>query len=667
MAKTINSVLFPNNEKKERNDLIERKKKFREDNKRFNLAKKRFNKIQSDFSATSHTYIREETRFLRERERFFKRKKELHDISLRKALPMARIDLEPFEVRSFSNAVFAISILILLALTLPLILITQFDLLYIILSLLSIMLIPGPLALYIESYPFIKAKRFRSQTVGKMPQVVHHLSLSMRLSPSLDRAVRYAAKSADEPMASELQKVLWDVYMREHSSIEEAFLAFAHDWNDWDEDFSRALYMIRSAALEKENEGINRVLDKANDIILQGTKGKLKKFASELKIPSLVLFAIGIMLPLLVAILLPVLGIGKEWTWVVIGITNVLLPLLIFIYTYYILGKRPEMRTTPDMKSTLKRGQIALVVIFSLLIGGGFFLFGLHMIDKHILWSVLLLWSVTIPIILYCFITNLEVRTRAKAVRKLETEYPEALFQLGNRIAEGKPFETALGTTASAMKNTLISNFFKKMSYNLRTIRLPIKDILFGSKGLLKDSPAKTIKNTMLTVVEAVKKEPNTAGKTIILISNYLAELHAVEKKMKEKMHEVTGMMSQTAVFIAPVVIGFTVVLYKLMSVNIQTYEVPSDMDVNLMGMGQDTIAPLAMSLALGLYLVQLVIIISIFVSRVNHGRDNIELKNTLATYLLISMSIYSFIVFTVFLIGGSFIPEINNSILLNI
>jgi len=191
-------------------------------------------------------------------------------------------------------------------------------------------------------------------------------------------------------------------------------------------------------------------------------------------------------------------------------------------------------------------------------------------------------------------------------------------------------------------------------------MRSSLKKILFGSNGLLANTPAKTIKNTMNTVVEAVQKDPRTAGKTLILISNYLSELKNVENKMKDKLLEVTGMMTQTAVFIAPVVMGFTVVLYQLMSVNIQSYSIPQEMDMNFGSMGQQTISPTVIALSLGTYLVQIVIIIALFVGRINFGKDRLELKNSVASYLLISLLVYSFTMLFVFLIGGSYIPGIS-------
>jgi len=282
-----------------------------------------------------------------------------------------------------------------------------------------------------------------------------------------------------------------------------------------------------------------------------------------------------------------------------------------------------------------------------------------YILKESIFSPLMVIWGAGTPLILYGFLTNMEAKKKAREVRKVEDEFPEALFQLGNRIAEGKPFETALLKTANTMKNTLISKLFGKISYNLQVTRASLKEVLFGSSGLLVNSPARTIKNTMRTVVEASSKDPRTAGKTIMLISNYLSDLKNVEKDMKEKLGEITGMMTQTVIFIAPVVLGVTIILYQLLSVNLGEYEIPREMDVELYGLGQDTISPGIMAISLGIYLLELVVTVAYFISRIEFGRDGIELKNTISVYLLISLIAFSVGLIVTFLIGSAYITNL--------
>jgi len=658
MCKLVNSVLYPDLEIKAGADEKERKRRHGKQKELFLRSKKRFENIQKKHSADSPVYRAEEKRFLKAEELYEQGEEGFREAKFKKILSLARLDLEPYEVRSFSNTVLMVLMIVFMMLSVGVILITDFDLFYIIPCIVATFLIPGILSFYIDRYPYIRAQRMRALTVGRMPEAIHYLSLSMRLTPSLDRAVKYAASSLEEPLSSDLRKVLWDVYMREYSSVEEAFIAFAYDWSDWDEDFKRSLYMVRSAALERNSEGINRVLDKANQIIIDGTKGKLEEFSNSLRIPTMILFAVGIMLPLLLAILLPILGIGNEWTWLAVIVINVALPLGIVAYAYSILGNRPELTTPPDIRQAITPAKRGFVIFMCFLACGALVTLGVILIDKSIFSSLLFVWAVGLPISIYGFFTNREAKRKARAVRRMEDGYPEALFQLGNRIAEGKPIETALERTASTMKNTLIAKLFGKISYNLQVTRSSLKNVLYGPSGLLTRSPARTVKNTMHTVVEASTKDPKTAGKTIMLISNYLSELKKVEKELRERLEEVTGMMTQTAIFIAPLVMGVTVILYQLLAVNLQTYDMPKEMNVELFGFGQNTISPMVLAVSIGIYLIQLMLVVGYFVSRIEFGKDMIELKHNISTFLLIGLTCYSLAMLVTYIIGASYVTS---------
>ena len=660
MCKLVNSVLYPNLEIKAGADERERKRLQGKRKENFQLAKRRFETVQKQASLGGRGYRHEEKRFLKARESYKKDEKTLRDLGLKKVLGLARLDIEPYELRSFSNTVFVTLLMLFVTASLATVFITEFDLLYVMLCLIATISVPGLTAVLIDEYPHIRAKRMRALTVGRMPEAIHYLSLSMRLTPSLDRAVKYASSSLTEPLASDLRKVLWDVYMREYSSIEDAFIAFAYDWSEWDDDFKRSLYMVRSATLERTREGIDRVLDKANQIIIDGTKSKLEEFSTSLRTPALVLFGIGIMLPLLLVILLPILGIGQKWTGLTVIAINIVLPLCLLLYTYNILGKRPELTTPPLLESSMAPVTRALIVFLCLVSSAGLFLVGIMEMRTSIFASLSFVWAIGLPIALYCLLTNMDVKKKARAIRKMEAEYPEALFQLGNRMAEGKPIETALSKTAETMKNTLISKLFNKISYNLQVTRSSLKEILFGATGLLVNSPARTVKNTMHTVVEASSKDPHTAGKTIMLISNYLSDLKKVEREMKEKLYEITGMMTQTAVYIAPLVVGVTVILYQLLSSNISNYEMPREMDADLFGMGQDMVSPMVMGVSLGVYLIQLVLLVAYFVARIEYGKDGIELKNTVGWYLIIALAAYSIALLVTYLLGAAYISDLS-------
>ncbi|MDG6220657.1 MAG: hypothetical protein QCI38_04325, partial [Candidatus Thermoplasmatota archaeon] len=158
---------------------------------------------------------------------------------------------------------------------------------------------------FMASYPEILAKRIRTASLGKTPEPINYMTMSLRTSPSLERAVAFAAEHCEEPMSTNLRRVIWEVALRKHYSVEDSLTEFAYRWGRWNDDFKRALYVIRGAVLEKTREGFERSLDKAHAIALSGAKEKVEEFASRLSGPATILFALGVVLPLLIGAAIP--------------------------------------------------------------------------------------------------------------------------------------------------------------------------------------------------------------------------------------------------------------------------------------------------------------------------------------------------------------------------
>jgi len=211
---------------------------------------------------------------------------------LRGALRFTSISLEPYEIALTAYVLTLVSFIVMVILDAVIILLVPLDFLSIVLFILTpTAVVPLAVLSFIGTYPKVQAKRLKNKALGRLPEVINHLAMSMRLNPSLDQAINFTAENLDEPLASAMKRILWEVYMRKHHSIEESFIQFSYEWGDWNEDFKRALYAIRSAELERTQEGLVRNLDKATDIILTGTKQSMETYTSKLSGPTFILFA----------------------------------------------------------------------------------------------------------------------------------------------------------------------------------------------------------------------------------------------------------------------------------------------------------------------------------------------------------------------------------------
>lgn len=508
----------------------------------------------------------------------------------------------------------------------------------------SVLVIPLAVLIFTANYPEILEQRMKAESIGKAPESINYMTMAMRVKPSLYRAVAFSAKNTEEPMSSGLNKVLWDVQTRKRSSLEESFVSFALRWGEWNEDLKRALYAVRSAMLERTKEGLNSALEKANDIVIDGTKRQVEDFANSLGTPTTILFAVGILLPLIIGAMLPMLalsgldissmnseetvnkgGIGLAH---VILLMDVLAPAGAFFYSYKILGDRPGTTSPPDIKNDdniykiiFKAGLLAVVTTVPVVFFSSYLTF---------LMPLPYFWPPVTAVSYYCLKTSWKSKKRRREVQEMEREFPDALFQLGSRIAEGMPPERAIQKTSKAMRGTKIGELFESITCFLQVNRLPLEEALFGSDGVLKDINSKTVKATMKTVVQITKKDPKEAGKTILQISDYLRSMEEMDHEIRSKLSQSVEMMKGTAMVFAPVVMGVVTSLYFMLH---GVFSEISNMSM---------ISPVDFTSVVTVYLILLSLVITYFTTGIKSQLDEVEFKYQLGMMLPISITVFS-------------------------
>jgi Flp pilus assembly protein TadB len=322
---------------------------------------------------------------------------------------------------------------------------------------------------------------------------------------------------------------------------------------------------------------------------------------------------------------------------VIILVMDVLFPLATFAYAYHILGKRPGTSSPPMIKSNITKKQQNNIVFTALVLGTLLGIMWVPALRSNfgvagvLIGSLPILWAVGFALSYYCLSTSWRQKRRRDKIKKMEDEFPDALFQLGSRIAEGEPLERALLKTSQSMKGTSISELFTRIANALQVTRGSLNEVLFGRSGVLKDVPSRTIHATMKSVVEIVKKDSFTAGQTIVNISNYLRDTKKVEHEIRTKLSQTVDMMKTTGMIFAPLVMGITAALYVLLSKEFSRMPNAAPMIPNDI-----------FFLILGIYLVLVVIITMYFTTGIEHGEDRIQLKYGIGTALPVALVVFS-------------------------
>jgi Flp pilus assembly protein TadB len=504
-----------------------------------------------------------------------------------------------------------------------------------------------------------------ARLMGQMIDAVSYMAMSMRLTPSMHRAVLFAARNVDEPLATRLRRVILDVELRRFDSIEAAFLDLARTYDPGNEEFQQALRSLRTAELQGTADGVERALERATSTVFEGTRRRMKEFSSGLQRPVFVLFSLGVVLPLMVGSMLPLMsasGMGGT-LWAAILLMDVLFP-------------RPE--PVPIIES----GRAARTAL-ALIAGGALVALGiLCAVTAHgatsaqaeldaaladgsivnmepvaradlearassaqgdplaalasILGPLPVLWGIAASVALYHLPVLREPRKKRREVESVEDALPDALFQIGSRVADGMPLEPAIQRTAVSMDGEPVAAVLRRVLAHITLKRTSATEALFGREGALVGFPSENVSASLKTIVEMVRKDVSGAGRAIVAVSDHMRDLRRVDREVSSQLRPVTDMMRSTATLFAPIILGITSALYLVVARLAPSLPLSSAADV---------ISPLpagTFALVLGGFVLAITAATMHFTSRLAHGDDRLEGRYQTARALPVAVAVFT-------------------------
>ncbi len=591
----------------------------------------------------------------------------------RDALIYTGLDLEPYETAFFAYAISGLMFVSFLIADSVIFRLTSFEAVTLRITVALSLVIPLLTLVYLSEYIKIYSRWMKVRSLGDMPEILSYMVMSMKLVPNMEVAIRFAGESSDRPLAKDLRKMLWNLHVREYRGMDDATLEFANIWGKNSEYFKRALHLIKSSTSEPDEAQRMITLNRALDIVLENTKKLMENFASRLKSPTYILYSIFILIPLALVALMPaitVVGIRFGIGTLVI-LYNIALPLATFAYAEYILMQRPatfvpqsipdshpELRGIKKKKATATIISVAMAVTIALLgyiwmqLGNPGNIISTATLEGILPKGLLILWGIVFAIAFYLNASYAPYKKIRDEIKKMETEFSDALFVLGRRISEGRATEEAFMHTASTMQGSQIAGAFERISLNLLSIRAGILTAIFDDEfGAFKDVYSERIRTTMKLFVESAHKSHEAAGVAIVKLADHLKELQDVEQNIKRSLYDMTSTMRSTAAIFAPLIAGVTMALSEVIAKILQNISHSMEhLPANLIpGSGQISPADLEQSippdlfmLSIGIYLILITVILTRVSGTIEYGGDRAQLMYDLGQVLPLSIIVFT-------------------------
>ncbi|MBR9690066.1 hypothetical protein GOV08_00085, partial [Candidatus Woesearchaeota archaeon] len=247
--------------------------------------------------------------------------------------------------------------------------------------------------------PEFLANNWRLKSSNQMVLSVFYIVTYMRHTSNLELAIEFASRHLAPPLSLDLKKILWNVETEKFESMKESLDDYLETWRKWNMEFIESIHLIESSLYESSEERRINALDKALSVMLEETYEKMLHYAHNLKSPITMLHMLGIILPILGLVILPLVVSfmeGVKWYHLAM-IYNVALPIGVFYLGKVILSSRPTgygesdiSEDNPELKKfrnvLFKIGKSEIGIspaYFAVFVGVLFMLIGLSPIIIH--------------------------------------------------------------------------------------------------------------------------------------------------------------------------------------------------------------------------------------------------------------------------------------------
>jgi len=375
------------------------------------------------------------------------------------------------------------------------------------------------------------------------PAVVGSMTMSMNRTPSLERALEAGSRSGKGALCSSLARVSWRSLTGEAIDLRMGVSSWTAALHTMNEGLRRSMHLIMAAEEEGEREGRDRLLDRANLLVMEGLKEACERYVGSLSFPVMLVFAFGVLTPVMLFSLIPLLGMegGKMDLTTLALMLLVLMPSVTLAYTRVMISRSPLRQPS----SRMPVGKVPLAMFASAIIAFA----PINLMTGSAAFSSVV--SLGLLLAGLCLSGGGKVRNEEDASRS----FVDGLYQLGNAMLGGKDLEAAFLESAKTEEGAF-NRWAMRIVHFTMTDRLSLAEVVRNDDELMSLDPA--LQQSYLTVMDCAREDHRGAGKLAVNLAQCQNDMSRAKRKMRESLRSVVDMMGSTSLVFAPGIIGLT-------------------------------------------------------------------------------------------------------------
>ncbi|WEL28846.1 pilus assembly protein [Haloferax volcanii] len=406
----------------------------------------------------------------------------------------------------------------------------------------------------VHTLPVWLATLRRTRALGNAPELVGRIALRMRIEPSVERASAFAARGGDDPLSTSLAAHT----DRARGTPTAGLSEFADAWRAWFPALDRSTALLQTAADVPAGER-DRALDRAHEVVREGTRDRLADFVGSVRGPVTAVYAFGVLLPLALVGALPaarVAGVGVTAAHVAF-VYDVALPACLLAAVGWVLVRRPVAFAplSVDASHPAVDDHRLLGVAGGAVAG----IVGFVAADALVAPWLAPLAAAGLGTGTALFVAARPVVALRARVRAVEDGLPDALYLVGRAVSEGEAVESALARAATSVPGETGDLLDEAVGVQ-RRLRVGVVESFRGEYGVLESTPSPRVAG-VATLLGLAASEGRPAGRAIVSMADQLSALSRLDAEARRELASVTETLSNTAAVFGPLVAGATVAL----------------------------------------------------------------------------------------------------------
>ena len=448
--------------------------------------------------------------------------------------------------------------------------------------------------------------------LNECPTVIGMMTSILQSGGSIDYAIREVAKEGPKNSKELFEDIVRRTDSKDYPSLVEGLSTRLNELPKESSGYSRSMLMVISASESSDKDVCERMLRDAAETALESVKEMGESYGSSLLIPCMIVFGIGIMIPMILMSILPMLNVGGMFGSnminqdLVMVITLVMIPVGILMMTLILRNRNPflsDHHIQVDIRLLILLTLSIPIALIHLWVGG------------ELRW--VFLFSVAPVCILIVMLMIEDVKDENRRL-KSEQSLMGTIFDIGNRMVSGTNFETA--TIEAMHANDSCRHLSESLSREYSLCRGEVHNAIDNSIS----STSKEMTLALRNILTCSEKDSNDAGRLAITLGRQFQNRNITLRNLENKLKSTKDMMVATAMLFAPLVLGMSVAMLEPLS--------RIGGNVSLEGT----------TLILSWYLVELSALIAILVSSLGNGENGNRMLWRFCTLCPISLLVFT-------------------------